>query len=75
MWKKAFWKAVAERSVKTFAQTLAVVLGAAKVGVIEADWIPTLSLAGMAALLSVLTSIGSNKIGDDGPSLTGEVLD
>jgi hypothetical protein len=63
----AFWKAAAERAAKTFAQTLAaLVVGA--YGLTDVDWSTSLSVAGLATLLSVLTSVGSSQIGGPGPS-------
>ena len=72
MWTAEFWKATAERSVKTFAQTAAALLVAAGTGLLDSDWQTTGSVAGMAALLSVLTSVGSSSFGHPGPSLTTE---
>lgn len=76
MFTTAFWKAAAERAVKTFAQTLVVLLGAGAVDVLSIDWVKALSLSAGAALVSVLTSIGSDWVSKaDGPSLTdAEVL-
>lgn len=76
MFTKAFWKAAAERAVKTAAQTAVVLLGANAVDVLSVDWQNVASLSAGAALLSVLTSIGSDWVSaSDGPSLTdAEVL-
>lgn len=75
MWTKEFWRAVAERAIKTFAQTIATVLTAAGVGLLAADWVGVFSAAGMALLLSVLTSVGSAALTDGSPSLvSAEVL-
>lgn len=76
MFTLEFWKAALERAIKTFAQTLVVLLGANAVDVLHLDWIPLLSLSVGAALVSVLTSIASGKFsGQPGPSLTNaEVL-
>lgn len=69
MFTAAFWLAAGERAVKTFAQTL-VVLFAAGTTVLTLDWVQALSLAGTAALVSVLTSLVSLKFGPEGsPSL------
>lgn len=69
-----FWKAVAERAVKTFAQALVAVF-AAGVTVLNIDWVDALAVAGTAALLSVLTSVASIKLGKfDGPSLADEAV-
>ncbi|MDR0285559.1 MAG: holin [Propionibacteriaceae bacterium] len=70
MWTLAFWKNTAERAIKTLAQTMAVMLGADGFGLLDADWATLGSVAGMAALLSVLTSIGSGLKTGGNPSLT-----
>lgn len=59
IWTTAFWKGAAERAIKTFAQTLAAVFIVGTTGILEVDWIPALSVAGAAALASLLTSIGN----------------
>lgn len=74
MWTADFWKAIAERAIKTFAQAAAAMLVAAGVGLLDADWIAVASVAGMAAVVSVLTSIGSAAATDGSPSLASEVL-
>jgi hypothetical protein len=67
----AFWKAAAERAVKTFAQAFAAFLVADATGILEVDWVKGASIAGLATLLSVLTSVGSDAItSTPGPSLT-----
>lgn len=79
MFTKAFWKAAAERAIKTAAQTGLVAWGATtftEVGQV----VPTLEAVGLAALsgaiLSLLTSVGSDAVTQqDGPSLTdAEIL-
>ena len=77
MFTLIFWQATAERAVKSFAQALAATLGAGGIAFQDVDWVLALSVAGMTALLSVLTSLSSIKVGDVGmPSLvsrtTGE---
>lgn len=69
-----FWLATVERAVKTFAQTAVGVLTADTIGVFDADWLGVVSVAGMATVISVLTSIGSGGVGSDSPSLAGEEL-
>jgi hypothetical protein len=70
---KAFALATLERAVKTFAQTLAAVVIADQVtSIVDADWKAYLGAAGLAALLSVLTSVASGSIGGTGPSLATE---
>ena len=70
MFTRSFWKATAERAIKTFAQTLAALLVAMPIGVglMGVDFAGFLGIAGLAALVSVLTSVGSGLNGS-GPSL------
>jgi hypothetical protein len=71
MWSAAFWKASAERAVKTFAQAFAAYLVAEATGILDIDWTTGASVAGLATLLSVLTSVGSDVVtSTSGPSLT-----
>lgn len=74
MFNRTFWLAALERAVKTFAQALAAILTAAGVGLLDADWLASCSAAGMAALLSLLSSIGSAAATDGSPSLADERL-
>ena len=66
---KQFLLAAAERGIKTVAQTAAALIVAAGVGLLDADWVAIGSVAGMAGLVSILTSVGSGAITGDGPSL------
>lgn len=71
---RMFWIAVGERAVKTFAQSL-VALFIAGVTILTIDWQQALAVSGTAALVSVLTSIASSRIGPfDGPSLVDEAI-
>ncbi len=74
MWTSSFWKAATERAIKTFAQTL--VASGIVVGVAGWDkWQAALIAAGIAALLSVITSVASIGLGDKGtPSLVSDTL-
>lgn len=74
MWTVTFWKAVAERAVFTFAETLLAVLGVGATDLLSVPWVSALSTAGLAALLSVLKSIVANKVGNAGPSFSTETL-
>lgn len=65
-----FWKATAERAVRTFAQTLVAVLTAGATDLLDVDWGGALSASGLAALLAVLTAVASSGTGPDGPGLT-----
>lgn len=72
MFETAFLKATAERAVKTFMQTLLALLGTDAMGVVNADIMASVQIAGAATLLSVLTSFASSGVGKTGPSLAGE---
>lgn len=72
MFEKKFLEATLERALKTFFQTLLALLGTDAAGVLNVDILGAAQVAGAAALLSVLTSFGSSKVGVAGPSLAGE---
>lgn len=57
MFTIAFLSGLAERAVKTFAQSLLAVIGVTGLGFGDVDWRLALSAAGLAALASVLTSV------------------
>lgn len=61
-----FWLLASERAVKTFAQTLVAVFGVGGITLLSAPWTTALATAGMAALLSVLTSVASEPLGEGG---------
>ena len=69
MFEKKFLEATLERAIKTFVQTLLALLGTDAAGVLSVDILAAAQVAGAAALLSVLTSLGSSKVGDASPSL------
>ena len=71
MFTKQFWKAVAERAIKTFAQAGAALLIGHEAGLVGLDWVNFFSISGAAALLSVLTSIVFSGGDSAGPSMTG----
>jgi hypothetical protein len=66
---RKFAKDLAERAVKTVAQTAGALLVGGGVGLLDVDWVSVLSVSGLAGLASVLSSIGSGYVGDDTPSL------
>lgn len=71
MFTLIFWKQVAERALKTGAQALIAMFAADKVGLLDVDWAKAGSVAAMALILSILTSIVSAPVGPDkgSPSL------
>lgn len=56
-----FWSYAGERAIKTFAQAALAYLGTGTVGLLSIDFVTLFSLAGGAALLSILTSVISTK--------------
>ena len=56
---REFWQGAAERAIKTFAQALlGVIMGGAS-GLLDVDWVAALSVAGLATVGSVLTSLAT----------------
>ena len=72
---KKFVSAIAERALKTFAQTFVATVGAGAMGVFNSSSLDALKLSASAAILSIMTSIASAKYGANGPSLAGETVD
>lgn len=66
MFTAAFWVDAFERAVKTFAQTALSALGANAVDILHTDLTGALSLGAGAALVSVLMSLGSERLGNAG---------
>lgn len=64
---KAFWLDTIERAIKTAAQ--AVIASGLISTAVSIDWQAITGIGLTASLLSVLTSIGSARVGDDSPSL------
>lgn len=73
MWTKRFWKATAERAIKTAAQALVVLAGGDAVfDAFKFDWATAGGVALGAGVLSVCTSLASMAISGSGPSLTND---
>lgn len=69
----SFWAQTVERAVKTFAQAAIALLTGQGLGLLAVDWKHVLSVAGLAAVVSVLTSVGSGPFNQSGsPSLVGQ---
>jgi hypothetical protein len=69
MMSTRFWRETAERAAKTAAQAALLVLGADQLNALSADWAQVVGFAAGGAVLSVLTSIASSRVGDPTPSL------
>lgn len=69
-----FWAATAERAVKTAAQSVIGSIGATAVVLSDVNWEIVAGAAGLATVLSVVTSIASAGAGATGPSLGPEEL-
>jgi hypothetical protein len=71
MFTTAFWRAAAERAVKTGAQAVLTVyfVGDVALNAFEADWVNMAGIGLGGAALSVLTSLAS-AVGDGNPSAT-----
>jgi hypothetical protein len=51
-------KAAGIRAVKTFAQSAVALITAQATGLMDVDWVALASVSGLAALVSILTSLG-----------------
>jgi hypothetical protein len=72
MWTLAFWDAALTRAIRTFAQVagaqiITVTAGVASGVIPRVDWLAVLALAGLAALLSLLTSVAAPEAIAPGP--------
>ena len=74
---KTFWADTAERAIKTFAQVAgATIIASGVLGLLDLNYVQILSISGLGALLSVLTSIGSAGTGkSNSASLVVETKD
>ncbi|MBT2401148.1 holin [Streptomyces sp. ISL-100] len=68
----AFWKATAERMVRTFAQSVLGVISADGLGLLDVEWDAALSVGGLASVLALLTAIVTSG-GTTGPGITETV--
>lgn len=65
MFTSAFWKDTGERILRTFAATLAALLGqqAAGLSIIDADWTQALGVSALSAFLTLLTAVAASGVG------------
>ncbi|PLW03994.1 holin [Corynebacterium ulcerans] len=74
MLSKEFWKDLAERAIKTFAQALLAVL-AVGVPIWDLDWASAMGIAATATLISALSSVASIRVGVQGTaSVVGAIV-
>lgn len=69
---KKFLLSIAERALKTFAQTFVASIGAG--AVFDVSALGAINIAASAAALSIMTSLASAQFGTHGPSLAGETV-
>lgn len=74
---KLWWSQAFERMLKTFAQALLSVIGVNAVGLVDVGWTGALSVAGLALVVSFLTSVVSTPASPDNnsPSLVSTESD
>jgi hypothetical protein len=62
---KEFWTYAGERAIKTIAQTaLAVIAASELIGVLDIDWTAVFSVAALAGIASILTSVALPTVKD-----------
>ena len=61
-----WWKAAGIRAAKTFCQAAVSLIGTGAVGFTDLDWIQIASVSGVAALVSILTSVAGLPEIEDG---------
>jgi spore maturation protein SpmA len=56
---KQYWAYAAERAVKTIAQVAVATIGVSAIGIASVDWLGVLSVAALAGVVSLLTSVSN----------------
>ena len=65
-WLK-YWGYAGERAVKTVAQTAIATIGVGAAGILDVDWTNVASVAALAGIMSLLTSVLQyDRAGNDG---------
>lgn len=75
MSRKKYVLAIADRAVRTAAQSAVLVLGAEQINAVSANWADVGGFAAGGFVLSVLTSLITGGLTGNGPSLTTEVVE
>lgn len=55
---RAWVRSAIVRAIKTAAQTAVALIGTGAIGITDVDWVGVLSASALAALVSILTSVG-----------------
>jgi hypothetical protein len=64
---RKFWIDAGDRALSTFAQAAIGALTATSTGLVDVDWAGVGSIAGLAALVSVLTTVAFRGKGEETP--------
>ena len=54
---KAYWGFAGERAIKTVAQVAIATIGVGAVGILDVEWAQVVSVAALAGIISLLTSV------------------
>jgi len=54
---KAYWAFAGERAIKTVAQVAIATIGVGAVGILDVEWGQVVSVAALAGIISLLTSV------------------
>jgi len=54
---KKYWAYAGERALKTFSQVALATIGVGALGITSVDWVNVLSVAALAGIMSMLTSV------------------
>ena len=73
IWSGSFWKSAVERVIRSFAFAITggIVIGA---GFGDIDWVKLLSVAGVAGILSLATSLTVNAVTGEGPAINADEI-
>jgi len=74
IWTVAFWKGAGERAIKTFAATLAALIGGDGIGIVDVDWSASLGVAGLATLVSFLFAVGNADFAAGTPKIENDTF-
>ena len=74
MFSSGFWVDALERAIMTFAQALLATLGVNAVGIHEVEWLSALSVAALAAVLSLLKSLVATSVDSETGASLGTAI-